>query len=185
MGEIAEIDHVHPLHSGPARSLSVLVPYFRLHLYQGKKPRRPPDRLREQIPVMFSLKAPEAHSVQVIGSSTTGSHSLAWCKRTTAGPVDLQLAAFPRPIEYAFLVDGKIVPILTPEFYQDDGFGKQNTVLAWEKKTMKPSKIFILCMLALSATLFGRPKPSPRAVGGGACRMPSRRRGGPAFRMRP
>ncbi len=90
---------------------------------------------REIIPVVFALDMPDAHSVQVVGSFNN------WVPQPCELHKDngstrwtLTLRLQPGRYEYAFLVDGKHTPHPEAEFYQNDGFGNQNTVLALGKE---------------------------------------------------
>ena len=132
-------------HPGPLRSLlcawsprwrlSVLLVFSALLLHERGNRNITLDESRELIPVEFALDMPDAHSVQVVGSFNN------WVPQPCELHKDngstrwiLTLRLQPGRYEYAFLVDGKHMPHPDAEFYQDDGFGNQNTVLALGKE---------------------------------------------------
>ncbi len=87
------------------------------------------------IQVVFALDMPDARSVHVVGSFNH------WVPQPCSLHKDngstrwlLTLRLQPGHYEYAFLVDGKHMRHPDAEFYQDDGFGNQNTVLALGKE---------------------------------------------------
>jgi hypothetical protein len=81
--------------------------------------------------VSFTLLAPEARSVQLIGSFNQwrpGIHVMTVDRR--AGRWIIQVALAPGRHEYAFLVDGaRVVADPLAPFSQADGFGSRNSVI--------------------------------------------------------
>jgi hypothetical protein len=87
------------------------------------------------IPVVIALDMPDAQSVHVVGSFNHWVPQPCLLHKdngSTRWLLTLQLQ--PGRYEYAFLVDGKHMPHPDAEFYQGDGFGNQNTVLALGKE---------------------------------------------------
>jgi hypothetical protein len=123
------------LHAVPAMALCALL-VCTVFFQHGRENRNITlAESREFIPVVFALDMPDAHSVQVVGSFNNwvpqpcSLHKDSGSTRWT-----LTLRLQPGRYEYAFLVDGKHTPHPEAEFYQDDGFGNQNTVLALGKE---------------------------------------------------
>jgi hypothetical protein len=122
-----------PLRLVAATALSALLVFSAFSIYE--RDNRDFARKQELIPVEFALDMPDAHSVHVVGSFNN------WvpqpCKLhkdngSTRWTLNLRLN--PGRYEYAFLVDGKHIRHPHAEFYRDDGFGNQNTVLALGKE---------------------------------------------------
>jgi 1,4-alpha-glucan branching enzyme len=85
----------------------------------------------KQLPVVFTLKVPGASSVAVIGTfNQWNAKGFEMKGDKERGVWSITLSLPQGRHEYAFLVDGKKV-ITDPQaaFYEEDGFGSQNSVL--------------------------------------------------------
>ena len=123
------------LHLVPAMALCALLVCAALFQHGRENRNITLAESGESIPVVLAVDMPDAHSVQVVGSFNNWVPqpcSLNKDNGSTRWTVTLQLQA--GRYEYAFLVDGKHMPHPHAEFYQDDGFGNQNTVLALGKE---------------------------------------------------
>lgn len=122
-----------PLQAAPlAAALLAVCVISTLHLYTGREKGQFADsRSSDLTPVVLSLKVPEARSVAVIGSFNNWHPQECELHRNNGDTTWKATVWLPSGrYEYAFLVDGgKIVPDPHAAFYQDDGFGNQNTVL--------------------------------------------------------
>ena len=114
----------------------VLSGYF---LFRQQDSRIYSDQGKSGIPVVFSLSTPEARSVAVIGTFNgwkSKGHEMHFDpeKRSWSLTVRLPEGRY----EYAFLVDGeKILPDPDALFYQEDGFGNENSVMILGTKNGK------------------------------------------------
>lgn len=124
-----------PLHAIPAMALLAILAFSGVYLHGPGGLNPVFHQSNGLIPVVFTLNMPEARTVHVIGSFNNWAPQPCELHKDngrTRWTLTLRLA--PGRYEYAFLVDGKVMPDPSAEFYQDDGFGNQNTVLALEKK---------------------------------------------------
>ncbi len=124
-----------PLRMVSATALLAFLVLFALFLHEGENRIIALKESRESIPIVFALDMPDAHSVQVVGSFNN------WVPQPCllhkeVGSIRwiLTLRLKPGRYEYAFLVDGKYMPHPETVFYEDDGFGNQNTVVALGKE---------------------------------------------------
>lgn len=123
-----------PLQAAPfaAMALAVFV-LASVHVFSRSTDSSPGSlaQFQDRVPVVLSLKVPEARSVAVIGSFNNWHPQK--CEMTESNgdsswTVTLWLSS--GRYEYAFLIDGgKIIPDPHAGLYQDDGFGNMNTVL--------------------------------------------------------
>ena len=123
-----------PLRTVPVAALLLVCMLSAAYMLGGKGTEQSQlAELREGIPVTFTLKMPEARSVQVVGSFSGWRPSKCEKCETPGNDEGTWTITVRLPEgrhEYAFLVDGtKVVPDPFSEFYQDDGFGNRNSIL--------------------------------------------------------
>jgi hypothetical protein len=98
-----------------------------------------PEQTESNIPVVFHLNIPEAHTVAVVGTFNgwqPRGYEMQFNpeKRVWSLTVRLPEGRY----EYAFLVDGqKVLPDPEASLYQDDGFGNENSVMILRMKNEK------------------------------------------------
>ena len=85
----------------------------------------------KQLPVVFTLKVPGASSVAVIGTfNEWNAKGFEMKGDKERGVWSITLSLPQGRHEYAFLVDGnKVISDPQAVFYEEDGFGSQNSVL--------------------------------------------------------
>lgn len=114
-----------------AAALSLLV-VLGVHLFPGSPSNpQPGEMLPTGLPVTLTLKTPEAGSVSVVGTfNGWQGKGFEMLKDPSANAWVLVLKLPAGRYEYAFLIDGKKL-VADPQavFFQDDGFGNQNSVL--------------------------------------------------------
>lgn len=124
-----------PLLPVTAMALSAILVFSVFFLHESKNRNITLAESRKSIPVEFALDMPDARSVYVVGSFNHWVPQPCLLHKdngSTRWLLTLQLQ--PGRYEYAFLVDGKHMPHPDAEFYRDDGFGNQNTVLVLGKE---------------------------------------------------
>ena len=102
-------------------------------LWRTDRPVEHPDMAEQmsEVPVVFELSQPGAHSVSVIGTFNQWEAGGYEMKPAGNGEVwTLQLKLPEGRHEYAYLIDGeKLVPDPNALLFEDDGFGNRNAVL--------------------------------------------------------
>ena len=121
-----------PLRIIPAASALAVLLVLGLLWTSGKMGQRAiPVSEPELLAVSFNLKISDVRSVSVIGTFNDWKpegYEMKWNKNRQAWTITLRLPQGRH--EYAFLVDhGKVVSDPEALFFQDDGFGNQNSVL--------------------------------------------------------
>lgn len=122
-----------PLQVGLLTVMLMVVPgLFTFYLTDESGQRLTDARHGKRVPVVFSLKLTQAHSVALIGTFNDW-HPQGYEMQAVSGkPGIWTLTTWldEGRYEYSFLVNGqKIMPDPKSVFYQDDGFGNQNAVL--------------------------------------------------------
>ena len=123
-----------PLRVIPVAMVVLVVLIGAVLLSSGKKD-QPPLLIgasgSRTLPVSFTLKLPETHSVSVVGTFNQWrphGFEMQWDKERELWSITLRLPE--GRYEYAFLIDGqRVLSDPGAHFYQADGFGNQNSVL--------------------------------------------------------
>ena len=98
-----------------------------------------PNQMESNIPVVFNLNIPEAHTVAVVGTFN------GWKPRGYEMQFNPDKKVWSLTVrlpegryEYAFLVDSqRVLPDPEASLYQDDGFGNENSVMILRTKNEK------------------------------------------------